>query len=110
MSVDICTVMTRSGYDKEIRLGRNEKYSEYNRLVNAHARTVTQTIAGSKAEWLTCWLESDHDFLFVLNNFLCVEAGISIHTIPDYMNVFRMDTRVYPGAVDYYKRDKGIHI
>ncbi|KAH3733150.1 hypothetical protein DPMN_039575 [Dreissena polymorpha] len=35
--------------------------------------------------------------LSVVKGVLCVEAGINLHTIPDEIDVFRMDTRVYPG-------------
>ncbi|KAH3829539.1 hypothetical protein DPMN_131536 [Dreissena polymorpha] len=58
---------------------------------------VTTKSAGSKGEGLTCYLESDFDYLFLGNGVLCVEAGINLQTIPDDIDLFRMDPRVYPG-------------
>ncbi|KAH3809356.1 hypothetical protein DPMN_137719 [Dreissena polymorpha] len=37
------------------------------------------------------------DVLIVVEGILCVEAGINLHTIPDGIGVFRMDTSEYPG-------------
>ncbi|KAH3733053.1 hypothetical protein DPMN_039477 [Dreissena polymorpha] len=74
-----------------------EKYREFDRLANTRSSDAIHITAGSKAEGLTCFNESDWDFLFVLKSVLCVEAGINLHTIPDDIDVFRMDTRVYPG-------------
>ncbi|KAH3689880.1 uncharacterized protein LOC127863987 isoform X2 [Dreissena polymorpha] len=96
--------MTRLGYGEMMRRWRVEKYREIGRLVNALAlnngMNDTFIIAGSKAEGLTCRLESDLDILFVLKDVLCVEADINLLTISDDIDVFRMDTmdtRVYPG-------------
>ncbi|KAH3694496.1 hypothetical protein DPMN_081936 [Dreissena polymorpha] len=89
--------MTRLGYSEEMRRWRVEKHREKNRLHNARPRDETYITAGSKAEGLTCPLESDFDLLIVLNGVICVDAGINLHTIPDDIDVFRMDTRVYPG-------------
>ncbi|KAH3850236.1 hypothetical protein DPMN_092643 [Dreissena polymorpha] len=57
----------------------------------------TVITAGSKAESLVCLEESDTDRLFVLNNVLCVEAGVDLHTIPDDIDVYRMDTSANKG-------------
>ncbi|KAH3845410.1 hypothetical protein DPMN_087690 [Dreissena polymorpha] len=91
VSVEICTIMTRLGYGEEIRRWRVEKYRELDRLQDL---PIT---AGSKAEGLTCRFESDYDILYPLRNVLSVETGINLHTIPGHIDVFRMDTRVYPG-------------
>ncbi|KAH3733142.1 hypothetical protein DPMN_039567 [Dreissena polymorpha] len=97
MSMEICTIMTRLGYGEEMRRWRVEKYRETVRLFNTRSRDGILITAGSKAEGLTCFLESDWDIMEVMKGVLCVEAGINLHTIPDDIDVFRMDTRVYPG-------------
>ncbi|XP_052238071.1 uncharacterized protein LOC127849511 isoform X2 [Dreissena polymorpha] len=105
MSMEICTIMTRLGYGEMMRRWRVEKYREYDRLMNARSlnkqgNAVTYITAGSKAEGLTCYLESDWDILFVLTDVLCVQADINLLTISDDIDVFRMDTmdtRVYSG-------------
>ncbi|KAH3773697.1 hypothetical protein DPMN_175065 [Dreissena polymorpha] len=89
--------MNRLGYGEEIRRWRAKNYRENDRLSNARFTNVIRITAGSKAEGLTCRFESDWDVLNVLNNVLCVETGINLHTIPDDMEVYRMDTSVYPG-------------
>ncbi|KAH3733135.1 hypothetical protein DPMN_039560 [Dreissena polymorpha] len=98
MSMEICTTMTRLGYGEEMRRWRVEKYREFDRLADTRSKSDAILItAGSKAEGLTCHLESDKDMLHVLKGVLCVEAGINLHTIQNDLDVFRMDTRVYPG-------------
>ncbi|KAH3694699.1 hypothetical protein DPMN_082140 [Dreissena polymorpha] len=97
VSVEISSIMTRLGYGEEIRRWRAEKYREIDRLWNARLRDETVITAGSKAEGLTCAHESDLDVLSVLNGVLCVEAGINLYTIPENIDVFKMDTCVYPG-------------
>ncbi|KAH3733812.1 uncharacterized protein LOC127850171 [Dreissena polymorpha] len=97
VSKEICSVMTRLGYGEEIRRWRIEKYREMDRLSNARRSDITKITAGSKAEGLTCLLESDIDVLFVQNGVLCVEFDFDLHTIPDDIGLFRMDTSVYPG-------------
>ncbi|KAH3733810.1 hypothetical protein DPMN_040245 [Dreissena polymorpha] len=107
VSVEISTIMTRLGYGEEIRLWRVAKYRELGKLHNkamvsfglmgAKHYNNMNIIAGSKAEGLTCHLESDIDLLMVLPYSLCVEAGINLHTIEDDIDLFIMDTRVYPG-------------
>ena len=97
--------MTRLGYGEMMRRWRVEKYREYDRLMNARSlnkqgNAVTYITAGSKAEGLTCYLESDWDILFVVPDVLCVEPDINLLTITDDKDVFWMDTidtRVYPG-------------
>ncbi|KAH3850381.1 hypothetical protein DPMN_092792 [Dreissena polymorpha] len=89
--------MTRLGYGEEIRRRRIEKYREFDSVQNDEGNDVTRITVGSKAEGLTCVLESDRDVLHVLKRVLCVEAGINLQTIPDDINVFRMATCVYPG-------------
>ncbi|KAH3792579.1 uncharacterized protein LOC127838301 [Dreissena polymorpha] len=90
--------MTWLGYGEEIRRGRVEKYREYDSVCTPIARGYfTQTTVGSKGEGLTCFLENDVDFLYVMNDVLCVEADIDLQTIPDNFHLFRMDTRIHPG-------------
>ncbi|KAH3798407.1 hypothetical protein DPMN_152006 [Dreissena polymorpha] len=90
--------MTRLGYGEEIRRWRVAKYCEFDRHANARLSSITLKTAGSKAEGLTCLLESDRDFLLTLNGVICVETGINLNTIPDDISVFWMDdTGVYPG-------------
>ncbi|KAH3850332.1 hypothetical protein DPMN_092741 [Dreissena polymorpha] len=89
--------MTQLGYGEEIRRGRIERYRERDMLFNASSYHFTHFTAGSKAEGLTCWAESDHDWLHVLKDVVCVEAEVDLHTIPDHTEVYRMDTRTYPG-------------
>ncbi|XP_052219460.1 uncharacterized protein LOC127836863 [Dreissena polymorpha] len=104
VSVEICTIMTRLGYGEEMRRWRVATYRECDRLRNAHLsnRSASKSIgtlitAGSKGEGLTCSLESDYDSLFLLKNVICLEAGINLYSKPDDLNVYRMDTHVYPG-------------
>ncbi|KAH3694300.1 uncharacterized protein LOC127862994 [Dreissena polymorpha] len=102
VSVEVCNIMTRLGYGEEIRQRRVEKYREYDMMCNElekhlMIKGITTITVGSKGEGLTCLQESDNDKLLVLNRFLCVEPGVDIHTIPDDIQVYRMDTRVYPG-------------
>ena len=89
--------MTRLGYGEEMRRWRAKKYTEYDSLMNSRLSATTVITAGSKAEGLTCFLESDCDLLMVVKGVLCVEHGISLHTIPDGIEVYRMDTRAYSG-------------
>ncbi|KAH3809292.1 hypothetical protein DPMN_137654 [Dreissena polymorpha] len=89
--------MTRLGYGEQIRRWRVEKFKKRASLINAGLSDVTVITAGSKAEGLTCVYESDRDDLLVLEGILCVEAGISLQTIPDGIGVYRMDTHAYSG-------------
>ncbi|KAH3734112.1 hypothetical protein DPMN_040552 [Dreissena polymorpha] len=65
--------------------------------------------AGSKAEGLACWNNSDLDRLLLMNSGLCVEGGINAQTIPDDMQVYRMDTRVNPGHCRMFLERCGSH-
>ncbi|XP_052241519.1 uncharacterized protein LOC127851706 isoform X2 [Dreissena polymorpha] len=107
VSFEICTIMTRLGYSEEIRRWRVEKYKEQDRLVNARFSDKSFITAGSKAEGLTCFFESDMDILYVMEGVLCVEAGFNLHTIPGDIGVFRMDTRVYPGHCRLLQERRG---
>ncbi|KAH3734237.1 hypothetical protein DPMN_040676 [Dreissena polymorpha] len=89
--------MTLLGYGEEIRRIRAGKYMEFDMPSQASTCRVNTITAGSNAEWLTSFHESDHDWLFVPRSVLCVEVGVDINTIPDDIHVYRMDTRVYPG-------------
>ncbi|KAH3850407.1 hypothetical protein DPMN_092818 [Dreissena polymorpha] len=89
--------MTLLGIGEKIRRRRVKKYRENDMLVNAVSDNVTAITTGSKAEGLTCLNESDCDILFVPNSVLCVEAGVNLHTIPEDIEMFITDTRVYPG-------------
>ncbi|XP_052220694.1 uncharacterized protein LOC127837546 isoform X5 [Dreissena polymorpha] len=98
VSVEICTIMTRLGYGEEMRRWRVARYRKFDRLINAlYGDRYTCITAGSKAEGLTCYLESDRDCLFLLKTVICLEAGINLYSIPDDLQVYRMDTHVYPG-------------
>ncbi|XP_052240803.1 uncharacterized protein LOC127851222 [Dreissena polymorpha] len=97
VSMEICTILTRLGYGEEVRRWRVDKYKEFDRLLNARTIDVNLITVGSKAEGLTCFYESDSDLLYALKRVLCVEAGINLGTIPDDIDVFRMDTRACPG-------------
>ncbi|KAH3741950.1 hypothetical protein DPMN_048680 [Dreissena polymorpha] len=107
MSMEICTIMTRLGYSEEIRRWRVEKYREIDSLQSARRSDDTLITAGSKAEGLTGVFESDMDFLYVLKGLLCVEAGISIYSIQADIEVYRMDTRVYPGHCILLQKRRG---
>ncbi|KAH3734227.1 hypothetical protein DPMN_040666 [Dreissena polymorpha] len=97
-SLEVCNIMTLLGYGDEIRRRRIEKYREMDRLQNAEPYDVTLITAGSKAEGLTGWLESDRDVLCVMKSAICVESGIDLQTIPEHLDVYKMDTlTVYPG-------------
>ncbi|KAH3705618.1 hypothetical protein DPMN_080695 [Dreissena polymorpha] len=89
--------MTQLGYGEEMRRWRVARYRECDRLKNTSRSNITYITAGSKAEGLTCYLESDRDCLFLLKNVICLEAGINLNSIPDDLQVYRMDTHVYPG-------------
>ncbi|KAH3705636.1 hypothetical protein DPMN_080713 [Dreissena polymorpha] len=91
--------MTRLGYGEEMRRWRVAKYREIDRLTNAAGSNLSRTVitAGSKAEGLTCYYESERDHLFLLKNVISLEAGINLYSIPDDLQVYRMDTHVYPG-------------
>ncbi|KAH3850352.1 uncharacterized protein LOC127874473 [Dreissena polymorpha] len=97
VSVEVSNIMTMLGYGEEIRRRRVQKYRELDMRWNERMDLFTIITAGSKAEGLTSWVESDYDMLYVPKSTLCVEAGVDLHSIPDYMEVYRMDTDVYPG-------------
>ncbi|XP_052239300.1 uncharacterized protein LOC127850361 isoform X2 [Dreissena polymorpha] len=109
VSVQVCHIMTLLGYGEEIRRRRVELYRKSDMFVNAGFLPGTFITAGSKAEGLTCWNESDSDRLILLNGVLCVEAGINLQTIPDDIQVYRMDTRVYPGHCRMLRERCGSH-
>lgn len=55
-------------------------------------------IAGSKAEGLTKWLESDADFLFVTAFFICTTNPLQFFNTMDNVSVFKLDmTDTAPG-------------
>ncbi|KAH3808847.1 hypothetical protein DPMN_137206 [Dreissena polymorpha] len=91
--------MTLLGYGEVIRWRRVEKYRDFEILFNTRNNDLCtfRFTAGSKAERLTCWSETDHDWLYVSKCVLCVEAGVDLNTISDDIEVYRMDTHVYPG-------------
>ncbi|KAH3733091.1 hypothetical protein DPMN_039516, partial [Dreissena polymorpha] len=107
ISMEICTIMTRLGYGEEMRRWRVEKYSELSRQSATRSPHFIQLIAGSKAEGLTCIFESDWDMFHVVKGVLCVEAVINLNIIPDDLDVFRMDTRVYPGHCRLLQERRG---
>ncbi|KAH3693224.1 hypothetical protein DPMN_192627 [Dreissena polymorpha] len=87
--------MNLLGYGEEIRRRRVEMYREHAMLVNEGSGIITFTIVGSKGEGLSYYLESD--FLIELKSVIGVESGVDLHTIPDNIKVYRMDTCLYPG-------------
>ncbi|KAH3693217.1 hypothetical protein DPMN_192619 [Dreissena polymorpha] len=90
--------MTQLGYGEEIRRMRVEKYRAQDTQVNSIANIFScQTTVGSKAEGLTFSFESDRDHIIVREGVTCLEAGVDLRTIPDDIEVYRMDTSVYPG-------------
>ncbi|KAH3733302.1 hypothetical protein DPMN_039728 [Dreissena polymorpha] len=98
VSLEISVIMTRLVYGEKNRRWRAEKFKEFDLLRNAAlGRYMTGITVGSKAEGLTCWLESAKDWLMVVNGILCVEAGININYILNDIEVYRMDPSVYPG-------------
>ncbi|KAH3733067.1 hypothetical protein DPMN_039491 [Dreissena polymorpha] len=101
--MEICTIMNRLGYSEVMRRRR-----AWNESLSDHKPTVIT--AGSKAEGLTCLLESNWDVLYVEKNVLCVESGINLYTIHDDIYLFRMDTRrAYPGHCRLLQKRPGIN-
>ena len=107
--MEVCYIMTLLGYGEEIRRRRVENFRECDMLTSAGFSPCTFITAGSKAEELACWNESDLDRLSLLNSVLCVEAGINVQTIPDDMQVYRMDARVYPDHCRMLRERYGSH-
>ncbi|KAH3781387.1 hypothetical protein DPMN_159214 [Dreissena polymorpha] len=93
----MCSLMTMLGYGEEIRRRRTDKYRDTDMVINSAQSLFTVNTAGSKAEGLTCPLESDVDCLFVLNDVLCVESGTSLRTVQDDKYLLRIDMRAPPG-------------
>ncbi|KAH3734184.1 hypothetical protein DPMN_040624 [Dreissena polymorpha] len=109
VSVQVCHIMTLLGYGEEIRRRRIECHRKNDMFENAAFSPGTFITVGSKAEGLTSFNESDSDRLILLNGVLCVEAGINLQTIPDDIQVYRMDTRVYPGHCRMLRERCGSH-
>ncbi|KAH3701697.1 hypothetical protein DPMN_076689 [Dreissena polymorpha] len=58
-ALESCTITSRLGYGEEIRRWRFEKYKENDRVLNAIPHMTYRITAGSKAEELTSFYESD---------------------------------------------------
>ncbi|KAH3875836.1 hypothetical protein DPMN_039116 [Dreissena polymorpha] len=70
---------------------------EYSRLMSAwfrEAGPVTFLVTGSKAEGLSCFLESDIDIMVVHNSVICIEDGVNAHNFPREITVFRSYSRM----------------
>ncbi|KAH3752301.1 hypothetical protein DPMN_186917 [Dreissena polymorpha] len=91
--------MTCLGYGPHIRQKRREAYNELARLTTALACGNAMWITtGSKAEGLTCFLESDRDSIVVINGIICLEEGVDSIILPADINIFRSCSRMsYPG-------------
>ncbi|KAH3819544.1 uncharacterized protein LOC127881288 [Dreissena polymorpha] len=98
-SAETCTVMNFLGYGPYIRQARRDAYKECGRLLTAQSRDgSTWIIAGSKAEGLTSYLESDRDYISVVKGVICLEEGVDSSTIPGETNILRSCSRLsYPG-------------
>ncbi|XP_052258689.1 uncharacterized protein LOC127863309 isoform X2 [Dreissena polymorpha] len=94
-SKETSTIMNLLGYGPVIRQKRIEALNEWDRLWNAHCfdGVASSITAGSKAQGLTCVFESDKDMIYVLPNTMCLEYGFDESTIPDHINVFKMNTQ-----------------
>ncbi|KAH3840319.1 hypothetical protein DPMN_113766 [Dreissena polymorpha] len=69
------------------------------RILNARWRGVLRSIpSGSKAEGLTCYMESDRDTLFVLDDVNCLEDDLNDRTFAEEITVLRSYSKMsYPG-------------
>ncbi|KAH3874553.1 hypothetical protein DPMN_037799 [Dreissena polymorpha] len=86
--------MNLLGYGPEIRHKRIEERNKSDMLFNAYQRVYVEPLfitAGSKAEGLTCRYENDTDLIFVMPNTLLLEDGVHESTIPDHINVLKMN-------------------
>ncbi|KAH3788688.1 uncharacterized protein LOC127842251 isoform X1 [Dreissena polymorpha] len=84
------SIMDILGYGPDIRKKRKEIYKEWDELQVYHGEIILIT-AGSKAEGLTCAVESDRDSILVMPNAVCLEDGVDKSIIPGHMNLFEMN-------------------
>ncbi|KAH3819539.1 hypothetical protein DPMN_121277 [Dreissena polymorpha] len=87
------------GYGPHIRQARSEAYKVHDRLLTAlSGGSATWITTGSKAEGLTCYLESDRDIICVNNNLICIEEGVDSSNILKETTILRACNRIsYPG-------------
>ncbi|KAH3788593.1 hypothetical protein DPMN_166738 [Dreissena polymorpha] len=78
------------GYGPAIRQKRKDIYKEWDELQVYHGEIILIT-TGSKAEGLTCAVESDRDSILVVPNTVCLEDGVDKSIIPGHMNLFEMN-------------------
>ncbi|XP_052232348.1 uncharacterized protein LOC127845462 isoform X1 [Dreissena polymorpha] len=92
-SVEMCNVMTWLGFGPHIRKARRDFYMENNMLLNAqHLGKVKMITTGSKAEGLTCLYESDVDNMYVKEDVMCLEDGLSGDMLPKETTLFTLNT------------------
>ncbi|XP_052285002.1 uncharacterized protein LOC127881290 [Dreissena polymorpha] len=96
---ETCTLMDWLGYGPHIRQARSEAYKVHDRLLTAlSGGSATWITTGSKAEGLTCYLESDRDIICVNNNLICIEEGVDSSNILKETTILRACSRIsYPG-------------
>ncbi|KAH3819538.1 hypothetical protein DPMN_121276 [Dreissena polymorpha] len=87
------------GYWTQIRQGRREAYNALARLTTAQTCGNAMWITtSSKAEGLTCFMESDRNLILVTNDIICSEDGVDSSIIPAKVNILRSRSRMsYPG-------------
>ncbi|KAH3875206.1 hypothetical protein DPMN_038469 [Dreissena polymorpha] len=91
----MCTLMNCLGYGPHIRQARRDAYREADRLSNARGTgIITKITSGSKAEGLTCFLESDWDWMYVVEGIMCLENGVDSDKLPRETTVFTLNTDV----------------
>lgn len=73
------TIMSVMGYSKECIDYRVAACKERDSMLSNTHENMTRITAGSKAEGVACWLESDYDVMLVSTDILCVESE-SINT------------------------------
>ncbi|KAH3864907.1 uncharacterized protein LOC127866977 isoform X1 [Dreissena polymorpha] len=93
-SKETSNLMNLLGYGSGLRQRRINAYRKLDSLRNARfTNDVTTITAGSKAEGLTCFFESDMDTMFIIPHVVCLDVGINEETIPSHIIVFTMGTK-----------------
>ncbi|XP_053406348.1 uncharacterized protein LOC128559165 [Mercenaria mercenaria] len=91
----VCCALDHIGYDREIIEIRRNCWRELSRMVNetiSHNTGIHLTIAGSKAEGITSYRESDIDFMFLLNDVICTDSVQPFLQLPG-MTILQTDMR-----------------
>ncbi|KAH3819535.1 uncharacterized protein LOC127881289 [Dreissena polymorpha] len=98
-ATETCTLMDFMGYGPHIRQARRDAYKTVDRLMTAlMCGSATCFTTGSKAEGLTCFLESDIDVMCVDNNVICIEEGVDSSNILKETTILRAcSQKSYPG-------------